>query len=264
MAQSHDPRREVEKLRENLGFYDKPLAFLIGAGASCAARDADDKPMVPTIAELGCRCVAAVKALGENQEGAYTAIVGQLEAKLGREPTVEDILSSVRAKIAVMAEGDILSGADSDQMVEIEAEIRKTIATAAMPDPARVTSPLPHQAVGRWLRRIDRKVAVEIFTTNYDTLLERGFEDERVSVFDGFVGSRRPFFSSASLTHPSWPQPAAGPGSGRFTARSTGAGIARPRAARESCAARRTPTGADLSLGPQVRRVAQAALRGHS
>ncbi len=80
--------------------------------------------------------------------------------------------------------------------------MRKTIATAANPEEARFPEELPHRAFGRWLTRIERKVAVEVFTTNYDTLLERGFEEERAPVFDGFVGSRRPFFSTASLLHP--------------------------------------------------------------
>jgi hypothetical protein len=31
--------------------------------------------------------------------------------------------------------------------------------------------------------------------------LERALEDERIPVFDGFIGSRRPFFSPASLIH---------------------------------------------------------------
>jgi hypothetical protein len=36
---------------------------------------------------------------------------------------------------------------------------------------------------------------VEIFTTNYDILLERSLELRRVPVFDGFLGCYRPFFS---------------------------------------------------------------------
>ena len=201
MEDHHDPRREVEKLRESLGSHDKPLAFLIGAGASCAARDAEDKPLIPALAELEQRCLNAVQALGDDHGKAYAAIGEELKEKNGREPTVEDVLSSVREKIAAMTDSDQLSGADRAQLLEIEAEIRKTIATAAVPAEDRFPEELPHRGFGRWLTRIERKVAVEVFTTNYDTLLERGFEEERAAIFDGFVGSRRPFFSAASLLH---------------------------------------------------------------
>lgn len=197
----HDPRREIEKLRESLGSHDKPLAILIGAGASCAAMGSDGDPLIPALAELARRCKEAVGSLGGEHGAAYELIGDELKQKNGREATVEDVLSSVREKIAAMTDADKLSGVDRDQMVAIEAELRKTIATAANPEDRRFPEELPHRAFGRWLTRIERKVAVEVFTTNYDTLLERGFEEERAPVFDGFVGSRRPFFSTASLLH---------------------------------------------------------------
>jgi hypothetical protein len=202
MEEHHDPRREIEKLRESLGSHDKPLAFLIGAGASCAARGSDDNPLVPALAELARRCKEAVALLGDEDTTAYELIGDELRGRHGREATVEEVLSSVREKVAAMTDADKLSGASRAQLVAIEAELRKTIATAANPEESRFPDELPHRAFGRWLTRIERKVAIEVFTTNYDTLLERGFEEERTPVFDGFVGSRRPFFSTASLLHP--------------------------------------------------------------
>lgn len=195
----HDPHKEIEKLRENLGSHDKPLAFLIGAGASCAAKGLDDTPLVPALAELARECEEAVTSLGDKHAAAYRLISDELKENNRREPTVEDVLSSVREKISAMTATDQLSGVSRGQMTAIEAGLRKTIATAANPDKDRFPNELPHRAFGRWLARIERKVAVEVFTTNYDTLLERGFEEERVPTFDGFVGSRHPFFSAASL-----------------------------------------------------------------
>lgn len=202
MGDHHDPRKEIEKLRESLGSHDKPLAFLIGAGASCAAKGSDGDPLIPALAELARRCNEAVASLGDEHHAAYELIGDELREKNGRGATVEDLLSSVREKIAAMTDADKLSGVSRAKLVAIEAELRKTIATAANPKESRFSGELPHRAFGRWLTRIERKVAVEVFTTNYDTLLERGFEEERVPVFDGFVGSRQPFFSTASLLHP--------------------------------------------------------------
>ncbi len=197
----HDPREAIEKLRDNLGSHDKPLAFLIGAGSSCAVRDSKGEPLVPAIAPMGDRCSAAVAALGDEYKRAYSEIDTELEAKLDRKPTIEDVLSSVRGKIAAMADGDRLAEATKDQLKAVEEAIRTTIATAALVEDSRIPEDLPHRALARWIGRIDRKVPVEIFTTNYDTLIECALEDERLPLFDGFIGSREPFFSAASLQH---------------------------------------------------------------
>jgi len=47
-----------------------------------------------------------------------------------------------------------------------------------------------------------RNNPVEIFTTNYDVLIETALEAERVPAFDGFVGCNRPFFCHDALTRP--------------------------------------------------------------
>lgn len=100
-----------------------------------------------------------------------------------------------------MTATDKLAGVDRAAMEAIEKAIRETIAAGARPDEAEIPHPLPHHALATWIKSIDRRFAVELFTTNYDTLLERGLEDARIPVFDGFVGSREPFFEPASLAH---------------------------------------------------------------
>jgi len=202
MTKSHDPRREIETLRDHLASHDKPLAFLIGAGASLAARDVDGEPLIPGIVDLGRLCQAKVEALGTKWAAAYEAIGNQLRESLKREPNIEDILSSVRGKVAALApEGDELAGLDRDAMELLEKTVRETIAAAVRPGEARIAYPLPHQALAAWINAVERRHAVEIFTTNYDTLIERALEDEQVPLFDGFVGSREPYFEPATLAH---------------------------------------------------------------
>jgi len=46
---------------------------------------------------------------------------------------------------------------------------------------------------------IARDIAVEVFTTNYDVLIEQALEDARVPYFDGFVGGHRPFFDLRAI-----------------------------------------------------------------
>jgi hypothetical protein len=199
---SHDPRREVEKLREHLGTPDGTLTFLVGAGASCAAKATDGDGLIPAIADMNRRCEQAVAEFGSDEWVAYVAIAEECGRSLTRAANVEDVLSRVRTKLSAMEHGDTLAGATRAQLETVEEAIRTTIAHAARPAEDRIPIVLPHHALARWISRLDRGSPIELFTTNYDTLLERALEDERVAVFDGFTGSRRPYFSPVSMAHP--------------------------------------------------------------
>lgn len=196
MTQSHDPRTEVEKLRAHLATHDRPIGFLFGAGASCAVKDPEGAPLVPAVRELTRLCVSEVEESGARFGELLHTLIGQCEEE---DPNIEVLLTSIRRKVSAMAEGDSLAGASRDDLVAVEATIRLTIAGIASPADTRIPDELPHHALGRWIGRVTRQYAVEIFTTNYDTLLERGLEDERVPLFDGFVGSRNPYFAASSL-----------------------------------------------------------------
>ena len=45
-----------------------------------------------------------------------------------------------------------------------------------------------------WLNWLSRDFTKEVFTTNYDLILEKSFESLQVPYFDGFNGSNEPFF----------------------------------------------------------------------
>lgn len=178
----------------------------MGAGTSCAVESTTGGPLVPSIAALGALCQAAVANLGKNHEQAYELMVKACRESLAgrniaREPNVEDVLSSVRGKLEAMTDADTLAGVDRQAMDAIEEAIRTTIAQAATPDEGNIPPVLPHHSVAQWINRIDRHYAIELFTTNYDTIIERGLESERVPLFDGFVGSREPFFEPSALAH---------------------------------------------------------------
>ncbi len=50
-----------------------------------------------------------------------------------------------------------------------------------------------------WANNLRNSTAVEIFTTNYDLLLEKAFESMNIPYFDGFIGSYRAFFHQESV-----------------------------------------------------------------
>lgn len=196
-AKTFDPANEAQKLRDHLASHDKPIAFLFGAGTSAAVSGTDGKALVPAVFELTERCKIAAAALGPDHVEAWEKIVEGLPTT---QRTIEDILSAVRRMRAAVFDADTLAGLSPNQLKVLEETIQQSISREVRPDAARMPTTLPHHKLGKWIRRVDRSSAVEIFTVNYDTLLERALEDEWVPVFDGFIGAHRPFFSSASLT----------------------------------------------------------------
>jgi hypothetical protein len=211
---AYDPRREIEKIRDHLGANDGRLAFLVGAGASAAVmrENGEEEPLIPTVQALGEKVRVAVVALdkaGQSQMAtSYATIVSECQEDLKKqaEPNtqvrnvnVEDILSSVRTKLSAIGPKDRIAGLNRDQLQSVELTIRQTIAKAATPSDDEVPGELPHAKFARWVKRLGRPDPIEIFTTNYDTLFERSLENERVPIFDGFIGARTPFFYAASL-----------------------------------------------------------------
>lgn len=103
--------------------------------------------------------------------------------------------------LSAVANDDTLCGLGKAQLQDLEKSIRKTIATSVNPD-LTVVGDLPHRRLARWLVKTARQQPVEIFTVNYDVLIEHALEGERVPIFDGFVGGYQPFFHPDSLRRP--------------------------------------------------------------
>lgn len=229
---THDPRSVLESLRNHLTQPEANIAFLLGAGTSCAVRvpvvvqelDPGSEPpeakaeiktrsLIPNVAELTAICIREIRKLDPDGEEkkfsvAFDAIELEIRPK-GRPTNVEDILSCVRRKLQAIGGSDTLSGLSVADLTQLERTIRATIAAQVNPDASSFPEKLPHEDFVRWVARMPRANPVEIFTTNYDVLVETALEAERVPAFDGFVGCNRPFFSHDSLTRPeSAPGPA--------------------------------------------------------
>jgi hypothetical protein len=199
---THDPRQVIEDLRNHLAMHDRRLSFLFGAGTSIAVNIASTPPagekpkhkaLIPGIDGLTEICLKAVCDMGECQANAWDKLVSQCKDDKCYA-NVEQILSRVRIKIDAIGEGEILVGLDRKKLIEIEKMICSTIAKTVSPDEKTIPEHTPHDDFASWVKKINRIVPIEIFTTNYDLLLEMAFEMARVPVFDGFVGTHRPFF----------------------------------------------------------------------
>jgi len=144
-------------------------------------------------------CADAVAKLGEAFEKAWQGVEAESRAA-GLDPTLENVLSRAQMKITALGPGDKLCGLDGEGWVEFDRMMRRTIASTARPSDSLIPGQLPHDILARWVARTARNQPIEIFTVNYDVLLERSLEAERIPVFDGFVGSYEPFFHPESLT----------------------------------------------------------------
>jgi hypothetical protein len=50
-----------------------------------------------------------------------------------------------------------------------------------------------------WLSILNREFSKEVFTTNYDLIIEKSLESSQIPYFDGFVGAYEPFFWQESI-----------------------------------------------------------------
>ena len=205
----HDADRLLSDLRDHLARHDKRVAFLFGAGTSCAVRipslddDNKDQPLIPDVTALTRLCENTVKAKATPYAEAWDSIWSACKAT-SRSPNVEDVLSRLRMMLEAIGASETLAGLSKDELAKLEKLLRREIARAASPHLDGIVETLPHRQFARWLIKASRQHPVEVFTVNYDILIELALETERVPVFDGFVGSYQPFFHPDSLRHKEW------------------------------------------------------------
>lgn len=204
---THDPEPVIHLLRDHLAAHDKRLAFLFGAGTSSAVNIASPappgskrgyEPLVPAIEPMTDRCKAAVDQLSEDHSTAWESLVTECES-LDGAANIESILGRLRLKADAAGPAEKTLGLDREQLVSLEMAIRNTIAGLASPAEDAIPDHLPHDEFANWIKRARRQHAVEVFTTNYDVLIERSLERARVPFFDGFVGSYQPYFSPDAI-----------------------------------------------------------------
>ena len=116
-------------------------------------------------------------------------------SKLAASPAADpQPVRHIRTKVEAIGEDDTLVGCTKAELLNIEKSICESIAKTANPSDEVIPAILPHDEFAIWIRKINRTVPLEIFTTNYDILFERSFDNAWVPTFDGFVGAHLPFF----------------------------------------------------------------------
>lgn len=197
MSYIQDPNKQVGYLQQCLSNDKKPLGLFLGAGCPMAVKTGDEKttPLIPDIAGITKAVRDALTKCNECSPLLNT--VEEHFKKDGRnEANVEDMLSHIRALRAVAGKESVrdLSAANLDKLDEKICQIIQELADKALPN-----TETPYHRIASWVDAVGREKPVEIFTTNYDLLMEQAFEDFRVPYFDGFAGARKPFFDIRAM-----------------------------------------------------------------
>ncbi|WP_140101912.1 SIR2 family protein, partial [Vibrio parahaemolyticus] len=106
-------------------------------------------------------------------------------------------LSRVRALAGVVGKTKI-HGLDAEGYELLSAKICSIIKDVVSQELPEGENPYSHLI--SWINGINRDYAVELFTTNYDLLLEEAMERTRTPYFDGFTGSKSAFFDPSSIS----------------------------------------------------------------
>ncbi|SCU87816.1 conserved hypothetical protein [Cupriavidus necator] len=187
MQTSHDPLRHLRYLRQSLSQDNEAIGFFISAGCPLSVpMPKDQYPLIPDVLHL---TKFINQQLTEHEK--YQLLLGELAKAKKNTENIEDILSFIRS-LAAVAKGGNVRGLSEEDLISLESVICKEIVKKI--DVRLPSEETPYHRLCNWVRSIDRKVAIEIFTTNYDLLAEQALEDYEVPYFDGFVGSRRSFF----------------------------------------------------------------------
>lgn len=187
MQSYHDPIRHLKYLRQSLSQDNEAIGFFISAGCPLSVSLPEDKwPLIPDVKNLTIHINDHFK---ENDK--YFLLLKVLKEANKDIENIEDILSFLRSLLLV-SKGGSVRGLTENELLDLERDICSVIVAklnVELPD-----QETPYHRLCKWIGSIDRKVAVELFTTNYDLLMEQALEDSEVPYFDGFVGSRRSFF----------------------------------------------------------------------
>ena len=194
-ASVHNPDRYMADLRQILSQGRKRIGLFIGAGAPTAIRLDSGRPLVPDVDRL---TEAVIRDLPSQDQ----RLLEVLTAELGPEANIETILTKVRRLAQAIGDAEVhsLTGRGYETL---GARICRSIGS-------RVSASLPagegpYTDIVSWISGTPRAHAVEIFTPNYDLLMEEALERSRFGYFDGFTGSHRPFFDPATVLADSLP-----------------------------------------------------------
>lgn len=182
--------QEMDELKKLLS-YSKNIGFFFGAGSSCAFG-------LPNVYKL-------TDDVEEKLDASMKDIFVRLKKSLselysGKKISVEDILNYVRQirELTGEKEDRIYDEVSGKIAKDLDEQICKKI-FEIIQDKEKSADIKELRKFFAWLDIANRNYTKEIFTTNYDLLIEKAMEFNHIPYFDGFVGAYEPFFWPESI-----------------------------------------------------------------
>lgn len=182
--------QEIDELKKLLS-YSKNIGFFFGAGTSCAFGLPN---VIKLTEEVELKLQNEMKTFFQNLKQSLIELLGRTNI------SVEDILNYVRQIREITGERkdreyDGIDGESARILDELICRnIFEIIQTKEEDSDIKEL-----RKFFAWLDMTNRNYVKEIFTTNYDLLLEKAMEYNHVPYYDGFVGSYEPFFWPESI-----------------------------------------------------------------
>lgn len=174
-SSKHKPGALAQELATKLGSRARHVCMLVGAGASCAAG-------LPALEQLENKVLARVE----------DDVKSQL-AELLRGRDLESALSRLRRISRFLDDGEQFGELTKASAAELDRKICEAIMAVIDETSADLDC---FKRLASWAGRMDYERPLELFTINYDLLIEKGLEAVGVPYFDGFIGTHRaPFMS---------------------------------------------------------------------
>ena len=195
-ATLHNPDRYMVDLRQILSQGKKRIGLFLGAGCPVSVRvnaegklDSNGAPLIPDVVLLTQAVLSSLEEPDQN-------VVKLLLPELGEKPNIETILTRVRRLSQAIGKAQIhgLDGQGYEALAQKICEKIGVVVAAALPAESN-----PFTELVSWIGGTNRNHPIEIFTPNYDLLLEEAFERSKLPYFDGFTGAHRPFFDPTSI-----------------------------------------------------------------
>lgn len=187
---------QMKELREQLS-HSKRIGCFFGAGTSMAMG-------LPGIWDLTTQ---VINKLAPEDKVQVEFILNHIKehSQNGDSSTIEDLLNYIRMirQVTYEKEANKYCGINGQIAVKLDRKICKAIHEILSDKEDEIsTEPnglLSMQKFIAWYNWSGQDFSREIFTLNYDLIIEKSMESLQVPYFDGFVGAYEPFFHTQSV-----------------------------------------------------------------
>ncbi len=169
----HNPLDFATALSSKLASRSRHVCAFLGAGCAQACG-------LPGVKQLQQKVVSS---LGDGDQKAF-----QCQLK---ECNLEGALTRIRRIAALVSDEEEFDGLTNEKAMTLDAAVCKAIVNALDIQNANLK---PFYNFAAWAGRVDYNLPIELFTVNYDLLLETTLDSLGVPYFDGFVGTIRARF----------------------------------------------------------------------